>query len=546
MGRPSRFSPLVTGAGALFLSALLLGICAAVAPLSPALHAQDLGQDLATLEAALTGTATVSETVTETATTTATAAITATLVPVTPTLEATPTATSTPSPTPSPTLTPTLPPTPTPTAGPPLVDLSETEVLTGTIVANRTTVPVTFFLDGKLYELPPRRSTGAVLRRAVGVLTLFNCEAGTEESTDACFWDPYPIRQDGFYEIVNSAEEGAAVTLMLQEAVPPPANQVWIQNRTGHPERFLYGSGVYDLPNSTVMELSIDTDAGQDATTFHLRHCLTLNDETVCEWLPQPVMGGIYYALVEKATPGPADNSEDIRIDAEPVLTQQSINLVAGTPEPETPQIVCQIQVPTLNVRSGPGLEYLVVAQVSQTDESGGEVPVVGRTDSGDWLAVQEDVAPGGWIINQARFVVCNGDATQLPVAEISDGRLAPTPEPVVAATPTPAGEAPTEAPQGTPEEPVPELPPGKALLIVHNAFDHDIRFTLSPDEYDLKPGESVQIQVDAGQIRFTASSPFRSSSGNAEFPIEEGTVRDLYIYFVPSEGDANHWDLRY
>jgi hypothetical protein len=175
-------------------------------------------------------------------------------------------------------------------------------------------------------------------------------------------------------------------------------------------------------------------------------------------------------------------------------------------------------------------------------------------------------VIPGGWVINAPNFVICEGNTQPLAVARVSDGRLAdatPTPAPAAAgaapaASAASAAEAGDEAAEAEPtaQPGVGGIPEGQVLLIATNTFDQDIRFTLSapehglpegtPSEYDLKPGDSVRFLLRAGRIQFSASSPFRSSSGNTEFIMEEGTARELFLRFTQSRDNADKWELRW
>jgi hypothetical protein len=465
------------------------------------------------------------------------------------------------------------------------VELLDTEVLTGTILANRSGVTTTFFLEGRLYELPPLRSTGVVLARPLTVLTLYNCEIGSSQAAADCFWDPYPVRQDGFYEIINGADAGAPLSLILEEAGAPPVDQVWLQNRTGHLEQFMFGDELYELENSHVLELPLNDEGTAEGETaeIYIRRCLGVAQRSVCEWLPQTVVGGVYYALIDETTAGVLPNSAITTIRLDLVMGEERLAiLVTPTPEP-TPEptapaaeenapavaaedaIFCQIQVPTLNVRAGPGTEYLVIGQIRGTEPSGGRFAVAGRSEANEWLAVDEGVIPGGWVINSPNFVICEGETQPLAVARVTDGRLAsatPTPTPAPVADADAAAEANTEsAEEGADPEPTAQpgeggIPEGQILLIATNAFDQDIRFTLSapehglpegtPSEYDLKPGDSVRFVIRAGRIQFSASSPFRSSSGNAEFFMDEGSARELFLRFVQSTDDANRWELRW
>jgi hypothetical protein len=83
-------------------------------------------------------------------------------------------------------------------------------------------------------------------------------------------------------------------------------------------------------------------------------------------------------------------------------LAQFQISLAQGS------QMICTVLVPALNVRSGPGLEYEIIAKVRGTETEVGTVLIVGRDVTSEWLAVDEVVAPGGWITGSANFVACD------------------------------------------------------------------------------------------------------------------------------------------
>ncbi|MCD6290930.1 MAG: hypothetical protein J7M34_10545 [Anaerolineae bacterium] len=421
--------------------------------------------------------------------------------------------------------------------------LGGTGILSGTIIANRTAFTVTFFLSGRTYRLRGFRSLGTRLPRTASVLELYNCEVGQESvaSQRTCFWDPYLVQRDGFYEIVNGAAEGKPVRLVLRSAAPPPAGQVWIHNRTGHQETIIYGDSLRSISAGAVEEIST---GDQQVTIFHLRHCLTLAGKTVCEWLPWAITRGGYYALVEKVKPVTLPGGRVTTMKLERILPPSRAGLVAtsvtpvaspavtSTPTP-TPlsSFTCKLQVPALNVRAGPGLRYLVIGAVRVSQELG-TVSVRGRDASGAWLAVDERIAPGGWISGDAAFIRCDGDVMELPIVDVTDGRLAPTPSPV------PAGNRPQPTP--TPLKPS----PGKALLVVHNAFSRDITFTLSPKVWTLKPGKRIVIEVPPGRVTFSASTPFHS--GNAEVRLTAGERRDLWLRFAPKTPGSKVYVLEY
>lgn len=439
-----------------------------------------------------------------------------------------------------------------------LLDAEYAGPIEGTIIANRTEVQVRFFVEGATYELAPLRSIGLALPRVTAVLNLFNCDATLPESQDGCFWDPYLLDRESFYEVIGGQDTG----LTLQAAGTPPANQIWLQNRTGKREQVFYAGATYELPPSTVQEFT--TETADTPAILYLRSCLEVTDRTVCEWAPNDAKPGFYYALVEVTVSGAVPDSQVNALELQPIIVSGGGELV------ETPaQITCQLQVPVLNVRSGPGLQYQIISKVRSTEQAPATVLVIGRDTASEWFAVDDRVAPGGWVTGSSGFVTCTGDTNTLPVVEVTDGRLAPTPvaaAPAEDTTTTDSGESTTVAPvETTPAEaePVAEItptaaaltvPPGQALIIIHNGFDQQIRFTLDqryrvevgPSEYDLLPGQAVSLLVYPGQLAFSASTPWRGISGNDDLLIEAEQARDLWITFVPDPDGSGRWILQF
>lgn len=486
--------------------------------------------------ATLTATAPVSPLVTPQATLTLTASVTASQAITAPSPLATP--------------------TPVAPVGP-TSDALQEGPLAGTIIANRSTATIKFFVEGETYTVAPERSLGLNLPRVTAVLSLYNCDANTPETQAGCFWDPYVVQRDGFYEVVNKAPAGLGVTLVLQAANNPPANQVWVQNRTGQPEAVVFKNEVFELPPSYVQEFSVVEGA---PAILYVRHCAILNDQQACEWSPKTLEPGVYYAIEAVETVGGLPGSQILTADLRPVVAQDG-QQVAGPPE-----ILCRLQVPVLNVRTGPGLQYQIIAKVRATDDNPGTVLVVGRDTAGEWLAVDQRVAPGGWVTAEPSYILCEGDIGTLPIAEITDGRLAPTPTPVPVTTGnnSPAPAAPEESSDvgnGAAEEngqtqpqTGPAIPEGLAVLVVNNAFQHQMRFTLDqqyrpeegPSEYDLQPGESMTIVVFPGKIAFTASSPWNGLSGNAELEIDADASQTLWLRFEPDPDGSGRWNLHW
>lgn len=445
----------------------------------------------------------------------------------------------------------------TPTAAEqlPVVALQPDEILTGTIVLNRSEKPVFFFLENDLYELPANRATGLTLARPLAGLTIFDCAADVDDA--ACQWVAYPIRRSAFYEIKVDPDAVAPANLRLGVATPPSLEAAWIQNRTGADAAMIWGETLLEIPNTGVAVLETDTLV---QTPLYLPHCLQSSSQRICEWLPMPLRGGIYYALRQTPKPAGINNTLLTRSELEPLLIQEALltptpaPTPTPTPEPEPEGIFCQGQIPSLNVRSGPSTTFPVIGRLRTSEANQGRVLAVGRTTNGDWVAVDPRFVQGGWVAHAPQWLVCEGDVNSLPVlAESVQAAPIPTPQapvPVIQSAETPT-ETPTPAPQSAGG-----LGPEQALLIATNAFDHTIRFTLdaalhglpegTPSEYDLEPGQSIQFVIRAGRVQFSASTAWRDGAGNAEFPLNEGASRELFLRFQPTENDPNRWILRF
>jgi hypothetical protein len=423
--------------------------------------------------------------------------------------------------------------------------------LEGTIIANRSEANARFFVEGNVYILPAGRSQGIPLPRPSTVLNLFNCPAETPETQAGCFWDPYLIQLDGFYELYTSQGTAGMDQILLREAGTPPDNQVWVQNRTGTTESVVFRSDVYEMPPTSVLEFPVSTGA---PAILYVRNCLSLNGQQVCEWAPRTLDAGVYYALVEVSTPGSEPGALITTIDLRPVVADEA---AAAAEAPVSPPVgvTCRLAVPTLNIRSGPGLQYDIIGKI-RTSDGPGTVTVTGKSADGMWLTVSEDLAEQGWITAEPSFVTCDPGLADLPIVEaavvapqptaavVAPSPAAPAPSGPVAEQPTPT-PAPAE-PTATPE-PAPAAPAGYAQLIVNNGFQHEMRFTIDqifrpfegPSEYDLQPGGSVSIVVFPGQIAFTASSPWNGLSANADLTVDADQTVIMWLRFEIDAGGS-------
>lgn len=126
--------------------------------------------------------------------------------------------------------------------------------------------------------------------------------------------------------------------------------------------------------------------------------------------------------------------------------TTQAVTLSQATPTPSptptpqatpsptpTPTPYVEVNRPRVNVRSGPGIVYPVVTQLSQ----GAQAPIVGRNAAGDWWQICCVNGQEAWIA--ASVVEAKNDTTNVPVAQnIPTPPPTPTPRPTPRPTPTP------------------------------------------------------------------------------------------------------------
>ena len=438
-------------------------------------------------------------------------------------------------------------------------DAGEGQPLRGAIVSNRTNHTARFFLEGEVYRVAPASSAGVDLPRITAVLSLCSCDALTPEAQEGCYWDPYLLQRDGFYEIFDESTIEGLPSLMLRDADTPPENQVWLHNRTGQRESVVFRDTVYELAPASVLEFDVEPGA---PVILYVRSCARLGEQEVCEWAPQSLDPGAYYAVVEVSMPGGIPGSRIVTVDLRPVVDGSGQAIAAPA------EIVCQLRVPAVNVRNGPGLQYQIVGKVREGTDEPARVTITGRSADRQWFVVAESVSPSGWVTSNPDFMTCRGNTDDLPLAEFAGVPPAPGPEPAPAAVvrqPQPTAtilveneiqEEPTvdasEVITASVEPQTTGIPEGLSLLVVNNGFQFPIRFTVDQhyrpvegsSEYDLESGDSTQIIVFPGNVAFTASSPWNALSGNADLDIEADQSITLWLRFEPDPDGSSNWEL--
>lgn len=197
------------------------------------------------------------------------------------------------------------------------------------------------------------------------------------------------------------------------------------------------------------------------ASTQAAAQVVTETDETPAE-TPTP-------APTFTPTPSPEPTATNT-----PVATPTPAPTDTPTPEPAPLVRLPADNDSTLNVRSGPGTAYPVVAQFT----AGQEAVVTGRNEEGSWwqisLADETNPAAVGWLL--AELVTLTGEAAEIAVAEAPP---LPTPDPaaVAAAEVEPEGAEAGEGDEGSSEEPATpqevaeQLKCGKDFCVTYQAM---------------------------------------------------------------------------
>jgi hypothetical protein len=135
--------------------------------------------------------------------------------------------------------------------------------------------------------------------------------------------------------------------------------------------------------------------------------------------------GAVAAATTQATTSAPADAAADAAVTSATAGTVDDGSVLAATAEevavsgqPASAAVALAATVTgtgsNLNVRSGPGTDYAVVAKAAD----GSQYQAVGRNEAGDWLLLQlsDDAANVGWAASE--YIELGGDLQTLPVVE--------------------------------------------------------------------------------------------------------------------------------
>ncbi len=209
------------------------------------------------------------------------------------------------------------------------------------------------------------------------------------------------------------------------------------------------------------------------------------------------------------------------------------------TAVPPTPlPALLTVNVPLLNVRTGPGVDYPLAGQLAQ----GQQVEILGRAM--EWWQIKFAAATGGtgWVVSNPAFGTAQ-NTENVPAAVIP---LRPTAAVVAAVTATATATVtptPTAAPAVAAANVI-RAPDGKTLLLVENRSLANLpaRLTLSGGksvgggkEIDPAPNSRVEFTLEPDFYRALWSTPWKSFTRGADFTATPGKV--ILMWIVPEDG---------
>lgn len=161
---------------------------------------------------------------------------------------------------------------------------------------------------------------------------------------------------------------------------------------------------------------------------------------------------------------------------------------------------IASVLVPTLNMRSGPGTDFPVIAR----SQAGGLFPIVAQVNECTWLQVVQESGDQVWISGSAAFTQMNVACSQVPAFVATRSAALPSPTATSRAvaqaqpTPTPLQPRPTPSPSPAPTAPPRLQTDGPTSVRIDAPADgasvaDTTAFAWTPDQ-PLSPGQVYEL----------------------------------------------------
>lgn len=201
-----------------------------------------------------------------------------------------------------------------------------------------------------------------------------------------------------------------------------------------------------------------------------------------------------------------------------PTTAPTNTSTPTATPAPtSTPAPGASVKAATLNVRSGPGSNYDIVATLAQ----GESLAVAGQTGNCGWLKVTTAKGQPGWVIGGPEYVSLNVSCASVPAVQPPPS---PTAAPPTATRPAaPTARPATSAPTGS------NLPSDKGCFLFISYVGDELDVTLTRQGegqpvnlfFKLPPmGQHLEC-MDPGKYTYTINHA--RWNGGGDFIVEAG-----------------------
>ncbi len=261
-------------------------------------------------------------------------------------------------------------------------------------------------------------------------------------------------------------------------------------------------AGKYDLWNdcggvegATFASFALTSDALADALVLLYIGTPTTQDLSILD----PILNTLRIAPADDSA---ATATETTRA-ASPAVSAPVAEVGAAAPS-------VAIVAETLNVRSGPGTAYDIIATVKK----GRNLTAVGQSGSCAWVQVEDDSGEQGWVNGAAQYIRLSDSCSEL-------AEVAAPPLPAQAAAAPSGGSGGGQASTGQP------------CVTFKNQVGIEVNITLTrqPDNWNttftINKGDSGTRCIDAGKYTYTAAT-WDGRSLNDEFTVAPGEALNI------------------
>ena len=193
------------------------------------------------------------------------------------------------------------------------------------------------------------------------------------------------------------------------------------------------------------------------------------------------------------------------------------------------------IDVRSLRIRSGPGIDYEIVGGANQ----GESFPVLGQAFDCQWLQVEHPSLGTVWVSGLPQYTTVDTECTQLAEGDGSSPTPTSTPAAEQPAAEVAVEPTPTAQPEEEPAEaPVDTLPADQGCYLIQNQLGPELNVTVTAQDrewsetFQIGEGQEVPYCLIPGRYTVTIDAPPPWADLNDELVVQAG---DRYFWPIRS-----------